>query len=174
MAVELFYNPSLDAVMAAVGYEDGSLLFWTLVSDTTSNSNAPSIVAQSKPHKEPVMALTIDSSGCAGVCGSAEDRIVLFDLNKEEEGQGIKMKIRRQIELGKEGISDVDVRGDGKIMASAGWDGRVRVYKYSSGKPLAVLKVLLLILKIYRECENSNNIASYYYICSITHRLCLR
>ena len=38
------------------------------------------------------------------------------------------------------GQQSLSVRGDGKIFATAGWDGRVRVYAAKGVKKLAVLK----------------------------------
>ncbi|OHT04847.1 hypothetical protein TRFO_27651 [Tritrichomonas foetus] len=38
------------------------------------------------------------------------------------------------------GVDDITVRCDGKIWATAGWDGRVRLFDAKKGKPLAVLK----------------------------------
>lgn len=51
------------------------------------------------------------------------------------------MGVRNSIELHKEGISDVALRPDDKIFATAGWDGKVRVYSYKKAAPLAILKV---------------------------------
>ena len=38
-------------------------------------------------------------------------------------------------------VHALDLSPDGKLLASAGWDGRARVFKRGSGRPLAVLKV---------------------------------
>lgn len=38
------------------------------------------------------------------------------------------------------GIDDIEVRCDGRIWATAGWDGRVRLFDAKKRKPLAVLK----------------------------------
>lgn len=47
---------------------------------------------------------------------------------------------RKTLELHKEGISDIALRPDDKIFATAGWDCRVRLYSYKKAAPLAILK----------------------------------
>ena len=47
----------------------------------------------------------------------------------------------KALELRKEGISDVALRGDDRLLATAGWDGRMRLYNYRKAAPLAILKV---------------------------------
>lgn len=38
------------------------------------------------------------------------------------------------------GVSQLCIRGDGKLLASAGWDHRVRVFGWKKLRPLAVLQ----------------------------------
>lgn len=45
------------------------------------------------------------------------------------------------VEMPKEGVSDVAIRGDARLWVAAGWDGRLRVHTLRKGIPLAVLKV---------------------------------
>lgn len=40
----------------------------------------------------------------------------------------------------KKGVNDIRIRDDDKIVVSAGWDYRVRVYAFKKPRPLAVLK----------------------------------
>lgn len=38
------------------------------------------------------------------------------------------------------GVDDIEIRCDGRIWATAGWDGRVRLFDAKKRTPLAVLK----------------------------------
>jgi hypothetical protein len=71
------------------------------------------------------------------VAGSAEDQLVAFKL---DHAAG-RLAVRWEIELQRKGIGDAVVRPDRRLLATAGWDGRVRLYKYRSGRALAILKV---------------------------------
>jgi len=129
LAVALFLDAAGTRVLLATGHEDGTVAIWDVGAPT-----AP--LASGKLHSQPLMALDVDPGGRGGVSGAAEDTLVLFSV---DYGAG-RIVQRRAIEVRKEGIGDVAVRPDGKIVASAGWDGRVRLYKGRSGSALAVLK----------------------------------
>lgn len=113
----------------AVGYEAGHVAVWRL-----SECSQPLMAAQL--HKEAVMALVIDSSATGGVSGAAETALVCFRNSLDTR----TMAVRKSIELHKKGISDVALRPDDKVFATAGWDGKVRVYNYKKAAPLAILK----------------------------------
>lgn len=143
MAVQLYCppQPSTPAhgaaapppcICLAAAYEDGSVVVWRLGGPPL----APPL-AQRKLCRDPVMALAIDSACTGGVAGSAEHQLVAFKL---DHAAG-KISVRHATELQRKGIGDVVVRPDRRLLATAGWDGRVRLYKYRSGRPLAVLKV---------------------------------
>ncbi len=122
-------------VCLAAGYEDGSLVLWDAAAP-----GAP--LAQRQLCKEPIMALALHPCPCnptGGACGSAEDAIVAFKL--DHSAHPARISVRHEIELRKQGIGDAVVRPDGKLLVTAGWDGRVRVYKYRIGRALAILKV---------------------------------
>ncbi|PRW45092.1 DECREASED SIZE EXCLUSION LIMIT 1 [Chlorella sorokiniana] len=86
----------------------------------------------------PAAAAGSAAGAAGGVCGSAEDAVVVFKL--DHSARPPKIGVRHQIELRKEGIGDAVVRPDGKLLVTGSWDGRVRVYKYRSGRALAILK----------------------------------
>ena len=118
-------------VFLAAGYEEGSLVVWDVAAPAGA---APA--AQRRLHTEPMMALALDPGGASGVCGAAESKLVCFRVDHSAG----EIRVTQSIDLRKEGIGDAAVRPDGRLLVSAGWDGRVRVYKRSSGRALAVLK----------------------------------
>ena len=87
------------------------------------------------------MALALDAAWAprGGACGSAEEAVVAFRLELAHSPP--RIGVRHEIQLRCQGIGDVAVRPDRRLLATAGWDGRVRVYTYRSGRTLAVIKV---------------------------------
>ncbi|XP_035870474.1 guanine nucleotide-binding protein subunit beta-like protein 1 isoform X3 [Phyllostomus discolor] len=85
-------------------------------------------------HTEPVMGLDFDSQKARGVSGSAEKALAVWSLDEQQA-----LQVCRTHELTNPGISDVKIRSDRKILATAGWDHRVRVFHWRTMKPLAVL-----------------------------------
>lgn len=114
----------MDVILA--GYENGSLLAWDL---QTSN-----IIDELKVHSEPVMCLDFDSSSLRGVTGSADNMFAVFRLTQ----QG-KLTAEKTVEIKNPGLSAVKIRGDSKILATGGWDSKVRIFSWKSSKPLAIL-----------------------------------
>lgn len=137
MAAKLFPGPE-NRVMLAAGFESGHVVVWD-VDAAAAAAPAPRVprpLALGKLHSEPIMALDIDEGGLSGVSGSAEDKLVAFRI---DFGRGT-VAPTAAVELRKQGVADVALRQDGKLLASAGWDGKVRVYKRASCKALAALR----------------------------------
>lgn len=68
MAVQLYIPPGTSQLHALVGYEDGELSVWNVVSGQ--------ILASKHLHDEPVMAVAVDPKGT----GQFADRQPCFDL----------------------------------------------------------------------------------------------
>ncbi|XP_032372303.1 guanine nucleotide-binding protein subunit beta-like protein 1 isoform X2 [Etheostoma spectabile] len=109
------------------GYEDGSLLLW----DVTQRSK----LSQAKAHPEPVMCLTFDSNCLRGISGSSEKKLSPWMLDRQNN-----LQLQECVTLVNPGVSQLCIRGDGKLLASAGWDHRVRVFGWKKLRPLAVLQ----------------------------------
>ena len=145
MAVKLFLGPQ-NKIFVAIGYEAGHVVVWDLAKAIEKDKNKKISsdvagiycrpVAQGKLHSEPIMALEVDADGVSGVSGSAEDKLVAFAIDFEAG----RVVPENTINVRKQGVADIALRQDGKLLATAGWDGKVRVYKRASGKALAVLK----------------------------------
>ncbi|KAF8943155.1 ASTRA complex subunit [Haplosporangium gracile] len=134
-----------------VGYEDGSV---TLFRDSTVASTAGTpamtnsanttkkgkrtmeVVWSTKYHREPVLAVDVSSkAGFAISCGS-DNVLVKYDLSSSLQGTPKVVKVA----LKANGMADGKIRSDEKVIALAGWDGRMRLFSSKTLKPLAVLK----------------------------------
>uniref|UniRef100_A0A3P9HV44 Guanine nucleotide binding protein (G protein), beta polypeptide 1-like n=1 Tax=Oryzias latipes TaxID=8090 RepID=A0A3P9HV44_ORYLA len=109
------------------GYEDGSLLLW----DVTQRSK----LSQVKAHPEPVMCLTFDPQRLRGISGSAETKLSSWILDSQNN-----IQLQECVKLVNPGVSQLCIRADGKLLASAGWDHRVRIFGWKKVRPLAVLQ----------------------------------
>ncbi|KAM9858673.1 guanine nucleotide-binding protein subunit beta-like protein 1 [Aulostomus maculatus] len=126
MCVKLWQPDSGPGPLLLAGYEDGSLLLWDISQRST--------LSQTKAHPEPVMCLTFDTERLRGVSGSSEKKLSSWMLD------GQNLQLQDCVTLVNPGISQLCIRGDGKLMASAGWDHRVRIFSWKKLRPLAVLQ----------------------------------
>ncbi|KAF6081292.1 G protein subunit beta 1 like [Phyllostomus discolor] len=126
MCLELWQADSSSRPLLLAGYEDGSVALW----DVSERKVCSRIAC----HTEPVMGLDFDSQKARGVSGSAEKALAVWSLDEQQA-----LQVCRTHELTNPGISDVKIRSDRKILATAGWDHRVRVFHWRTMKPLAVL-----------------------------------
>ncbi|XP_044921247.1 guanine nucleotide-binding protein subunit beta-like protein 1 isoform X4 [Mustela putorius furo] len=127
MCLELWQADSNPRPLLLAGYEDGSVALWDV-----SERKVCSRVAC---HTEPVMGFDFDSQKTRGVSGSAEKALAVWSLDEQQA-----LQVCRTHELTNPGIADVKIRPDCKILATAGWDHRVRVFHWRTMKPLAVLR----------------------------------
>jgi len=124
-------------VCLIAGFEDGSLVVWNI-------EEGGVLKCQLKIYSEPITCICMDKEGRGGVCGSADKGMSAFILNGG--GGGIEVKYTVDLKKGGGkgegvvGLNDLTIRQDDAIFAAAGWDGKVRVYRYKNGKLLAVLR----------------------------------
>lgn len=129
MAVSLCLPKNAPAPLVAAGYESGHVALWR----HNTSTNKWETAYLHKSHSQPVLSLDIAPSlGC--FFSSSADAIVARHPLIEGETE---TKIVQTKHAGQQSLS---VRADGKIFATAGWDGRVRVYAAKGLKELAVLK----------------------------------
>ncbi|XP_075688555.1 guanine nucleotide-binding protein subunit beta-like protein 1 isoform X1 [Rhinoderma darwinii] len=127
MCMKLWQPKSGSSPMLFVGYEDGSIALWNVLEHR--------LVSRHIFHKEPVMSLDFDCDNARGVCGSSENILNVWSLDEQQD-----LKTYKTQELVNPGISDVIIRRDKKILATAGWDYRIRIFGWKKVKPLAVLQ----------------------------------
>nr|XP_048308248.1 guanine nucleotide-binding protein subunit beta-like protein 1 isoform X2 [Myodes glareolus] len=112
MCLGLWQTNSSPRPLLLAGYEDGSVTLWDI--------SERKVCSRIACHEEPVMGLDFDSQKAKGVSGSAG-------------------KVCKTHELTNPGIAEVTIRPDHKILATAGWDHRIRVFHWRTMKPLALL-----------------------------------
>lgn len=138
MALSLFFHPLTSNLTVLAGYESGH----TAVSCLT---NSWQTLYVANPHSQPVLSLDVEP-GKEFYFTSSADAVVakhpIPSLSGDGGGKRLKeeslpLKILKTKHSGQQGLR---VRNDGKIFATAGWDGRARVYGAKGMKELAVLK----------------------------------
>lgn len=98
------------------GYEDGSVAVWDLRNRRTARSRV-------KVGADAVTSVACSPRGRVGVAGGAYDHIAaVADLSGDTIAAVAKGSLRVS------GISEVKWRADGKVVASGGWDGVVRIW----------------------------------------------
>lgn len=129
MAVSLHFAQNTASPLVAAGYESGHVALWRL----NSRTNKWETAYLNKPHSQPVLSVDIAPSMNCFFSSSADAILARHPLVEGE----VDTKTLQTKHAGQQSLS---VRGDGKIFATAGWDGRVRVYATKGMKELAVLK----------------------------------
>ncbi|KAI5063183.1 hypothetical protein GOP47_0021730 [Adiantum capillus-veneris] len=130
MALQAFNQINGEGFLHVVaGYEDGSLAMWD-----ARNPKIPCLTTCL--HQEPVLSIALDGPCQGGVSGSADERLILFSLDYQQNS----FQMRKEVALGNPGTADISIRKDDKIVATAGWDCRVRIYDYRRSRALAKLK----------------------------------
>jgi WD40 repeat protein len=129
MAVSLHYPANTTSPLVAAGYESGHVALWRY---NTSTSKWETVYLH-KSHSQPVLSLDIAPNMGSFFSSSADAIVARHPLGEN----AVETKVMQTKHAGQQSLS---VRRDGKIFATAGWDGRVRVYATKGMKELAVLK----------------------------------
>ncbi|XP_053557901.1 guanine nucleotide-binding protein subunit beta-like protein 1 isoform X2 [Bombina bombina] len=127
MCMKLWEPESGSSPLLLVGYEDGSVVLWNVLEHK--------FLSRLVCHKEPVMSLDFDSEKARGASGSSEKILSVWSLDEQQN-----LKAYTTQEIINPGVADVVLRQDRKILATAGWDHRVRIFGWKKMKPLAVLQ----------------------------------
>lgn len=128
MAVQLYKPQDSQSLYALVGYEDGEVAVWDVFQTRMLGSK--------HVHDEPVMAVYVDAAGTGGICAAADNKVHCFSLH----GSSQMLALTASLEVKQQGIADICIRQDQRLFATAGWDGKIRVFHYRKHKALAVLQ----------------------------------
>ncbi|XP_058457978.1 guanine nucleotide-binding protein subunit beta-like protein 1 [Malaya genurostris] len=110
------------------GYESGTIILWDL---TTFK---PMTHLQLYRNECP-MDLDYDPVTNRGVCGGSSNEITVFSIDRKT----FELEKKSMIIIKNPGVHRLKIRKDLKVFASAGWDGRIRIFSWKSLRPLAVL-----------------------------------
>jgi len=72
-----------------------------------------------------------------GICAAADNKVHCFSLDLPAQ----QFILKTTLEVKQQGIADICIRQDQRLFATAGWDGKIRVFHYQKQKALAVLQV---------------------------------
>ncbi|KAI5817891.1 WD40-repeat-containing domain protein [Pyronema omphalodes] len=126
MAMALAMSYINDAMTLVAGYESGHVVVLRLRDGKWEET----YLAQS--HTQPVLSLAFAPDATHFLTTSADSLVVRHPVG---EGEVKKLDTRHA------GLQGVAIRSDGKLFATAGWDGRFRVFSTKGKmKELAVLK----------------------------------
>ncbi|RMX47933.1 hypothetical protein pdam_00005379 [Pocillopora damicornis] len=84
--------------------------------------------------KSLVLCMDVDKEDLRIVSGSAGSKLCVSSVTPQHS-----ITVEKEIELKNPGIASVKIRKDRKILATGGWDGRIRIYSWKTLKPLAYL-----------------------------------
>ena len=125
------------------GYENGEIVVW----DWNSNSQILSVNLASTIGT--IMSLTWDREKRLGVVVGSEDKVLVLDQ---------KLEVVTERKVTNSGLSSALVRGDGKILVTGGWDGRLRIFSWLKPhklRPLAVLQFHQEAVTSLASCETA-------------------
>ena len=125
----LFLNGALHIV---VGYESGLTSVQRL---KAGSEHSWETISSCKPHTQPILSLDILPEVGVYFTSGADAVVSMASLGPTKEKEALKVNATKH--AGQQGLT---VRSDGRIFATAGWDGRMRVYSTKTLKELAVLK----------------------------------
>lgn len=133
MALAITHLDSDVAIVA--GFESGSTCLWHR---PATGAGDWKMALACNAHAQPVLSLAIAQTHAAYFTSAADAIIARYPLTltKASKVQGADKSVQTK-HAGQQGLT---VRSDGKLFATAGWDGRVRVYSTKTMRELAVLK----------------------------------
>lgn len=143
MALNLSFDVSNNRLLLVSGYEDGSVAVHQMSGkiDQFATWTWKSILT-SRPHSQPVLSLDVTADCGVFVTSSADAVIARFVMPEMQDAEFFvgTSGPERAVNTKHAGQQDLKIRSDGRVFATAGWDGNVRFYSMKTCKELAVLQ----------------------------------
>ena len=127
----LALNHLQDDLQVIAGYESGYTCVW----HRASNDSDWNCGYVDKTHIQPILSLDVAKKNSTYFTSAADAMIVGHPMYADDPPAAAKV-----IQTRHSGQQALTVRSDGKLFATAGWDGRIRVYSVKTMRELAVLK----------------------------------
>lgn len=108
------------------GYESGHFLTWDISS---------SVILDVMELAQDATSVDYDPVTNRGIVGGPTDKLISFSYQRSS----MQMQLGSELCIKNPGVNGVRIRPDQKVFASAGWDGRIRIFSWKSLRPLAVL-----------------------------------
>nr|POE51795.1 astra-associated protein 1 [Quercus suber] len=121
------------------GYESGLVAMWTRPPSAAQARTWQAIFLH-QAHAQPVLSIAVDAINGVWFSSSADATLGKYTLAASSSSSSSKDEQPVLLKTKHAGQQALCVRGDGKILATAGWDGRGRVYGVKAFRELAVLK----------------------------------
>lgn len=121
-----------DDLILIAGYESGYTCLW----QKDSSGSTWKSVHVNRAHTQPILSLDFAKTHSTYFTSAADAIVASHPLSISETSAGPD----KQIQTKHAGQQALTVRSDQKIFATAGWDGRIRVYSAKTIRELAVLK----------------------------------
>ncbi|KAL5009583.1 hypothetical protein ScPMuIL_011888 [Solemya velum] len=109
-----------------IGYENGSIVLW----DTRIFKMVDSL----KCHEDSVMCMCYSKDFHTGFSASVDTKIQSWKISNFENIQESS-----SVSITNPGLNEIVTRDDQKILATAGWDSKIRIFGLKKLRPLAVL-----------------------------------
>lgn len=136
MVMSLNIQAETTRVQVIAGYESGHTMVFV--------QNDPGAEFQklysAQPHTQPILSVAIFPLGDFYATSAADAIVAKHPLPAAKSIWKTELKPLKVNQTKHSGQQGLQIRSDGKIFATAGWDGRIRVYSGKTLRELAVLK----------------------------------
>ncbi|KAL9002494.1 MAG: hypothetical protein Q9188_004575 [Gyalolechia gomerana] len=136
MVMALAIQAASTKLQVVAGYESGHTMVF-VQSDPGAQFQR---LYAAQPHSQPVLSIAISPGRDCYITSAADAIVAKHPLPAAQGIWRTELKPFKVVQTKHSGQQGLQVRSDGKVFATAGWDARVRVYSAKTMKEVAVLK----------------------------------